>query len=205
MISKNVVYRNGHFYEKSTGERFSIKTGSEIVVVADSSAFGDCTPAGNFDLKPRSEEEIITKMVSDDIAIMFQKLLPRGSKLYFYISSMGEHPRKLRFEVELLEDLFACLKPCWKQQEGRLVDCFCKTSRELDNQIDFFEEVFGKSLNEVYKNTFVHFLGNNGNPACNALDRFYYGLYDESNTVRGLVSDKKWLSSKSNSQSSIFG
>ncbi|GAB3710167.1 hypothetical protein GCM10027592_46920 [Spirosoma flavus] len=200
MVPKNVVYRNGHFYEKSTGKRFSIKTGSEIVVVADSAVFGDCTPAGNFDLESRSEQKIIAELTADYAEVKFQKLLPKGSKLYFYVSSLSEYPHKLRFEVELLEDLFAWLKASWKQQEGRLADCFCKTTKELDNQIDFFEEVYGKSLNEVYKNTFVHFLGNHGNPACNALDRFYVNVYDESKIVRELVSDKKWQSNLSNNQ-----
>jgi len=193
MISKNIVYKNGHFYEKSTGKRFSIINGSEIVIVADNSVFGDCEPAGNSHIIPRSEEEIISQITENETDVRFQKLLPKGTKIYFYISSTIENHRKLRFEVELLEDLFASLKSSWKKQEGRLSDCFCKTICELDGQIENFEEVYGKSLNEVYKNTFVHFLGNNGNPACNALDRFYYGNYDEIKIVRNLINDNRWL------------
>ena len=46
-----------------------------------------------------------------------------------------------------------------------------------------FEEVRGRSLNEVYKNTFVHYFGNNGSSSCNAIDRFYENKGQEKESL----------------------
>jgi hypothetical protein len=36
-----------------------------------------------------------------------------------------------------------------------------------------FDPITGASLNELYKKVYVHYLGNNGNPSCNAFTKFY--------------------------------
>ena len=77
------------------------------------------------------------------------------------------------FKVELLEDLYLHLKSNWKLQEEKLYDCACVVRENISKTLDFFEEVYAESLNEVYKYTYVHYFGNEGNPACNAIDRFY--------------------------------
>lgn len=73
------------------------------------------------------------------------------------------------FEVELLEDLYMFIKDDWKIQEGKLYSCACIVRKTMTNSIAFFEKVYAQSLNEVYKNTYVHYFGNEGNPGlqCN--------------------------------------
>jgi hypothetical protein len=77
--------------------------------------------------------------------------------------------------VELLEDLYLFIskKKDDENNEGKLYSCACVVRENTNNKIKFFEEIHATSLNELYKSTYVHYFGNFGNPACNALDRFY--------------------------------
>ena len=56
-----------------------------------------------------------------------------------------------------------------------------------------FEEIFCKSLNQIYKNTFVHYFGNEGNPSCNAIDRFYEDAAKGEKVINRyrIIEDKK--------------
>ncbi|MFM2224286.1 MAG: hypothetical protein RJA07_488 [Bacteroidota bacterium] len=113
---------------------------------------------------------LLNEIQSDKSISNHKQIKQRGAFLYFYI----DHNKvRHEFEVELLEDLYMFLKSEWKNQEGKLYDCACVVRGVTTNSIVFFEEVNAKSLNEVYKKTYVHYFSNEGNPACNAIDRFY--------------------------------
>lgn len=97
-------------------------------------------------------------------------IFDRNTSLFFEIKIKQ---KQYIFEVKLLEELYAFKKKEWKNKTLRLYDCYCKVVNSTGEQIDYFEPIYGKSLNELYKNTYIHFFGNEGNPAVNALDRFY--------------------------------
>lgn len=174
MESKHLVFKNDHFYDGETKLRIELKDGSVFCIVATASDFISPNPAGNpvdviLDSK-RKEDEV--KKESD--VGLYKKIYNAGDLLYFSIPRQVDERKILHeFQVELLEDLYFYFKSKWKGQEDKLFDCACIVKRNISNTIEFFEEIHASSLNEVYKNTFVHFFGNKGNPACNAIDRFY--------------------------------
>lgn len=174
MQSQKLIYKNGHFYDASTGKRTGIKDGAEICVVALEHDFISFAPAGTSPLKISDNNVLEMKIKSDKEISNFKKVFQKGDFLYFTIRrKVNDAEINHEFEVELLEDLYLFMKDSWKLQEGKLFDCACVVRKNIFNTIEFFEEVYAQSLNEVYKNTYVHYFGNEGNPACNAIDRFY--------------------------------
>lgn len=172
MESKNLVFKNGHFYDRATRKRVVLRNGAEICVVANAGDFVMPAPVGNpVQLPLVSKRKLDFVLVESD---KYQKIYEAGSLLYFTIQRQVNGLKILhKFEVKLLEDLYFYFKDNWKIKEYRLFDCACVVIQNVSDTIDFFEEVHAGSLNEVYKDTFVHFFGNDGNPACNALDKFY--------------------------------
>ncbi|MFN0201179.1 MAG: hypothetical protein ACKVTZ_06650 [Bacteroidia bacterium] len=171
-----LIYRNGYFYDTQTNTRICIKEGAEIAIVADPAAFEAYTPIGT-QKKVRLKEEQEDVIKQEKGVSHYDIVFERGTKLYFDIPVDKEEARLLTptFEVELLEDLFVYLKHTWKFQEFRLWTCACVvTKMQNRSEADVpFEKVYGFSLNELYKNTYIHYFGNKGNPAVNAADRFY--------------------------------
>lgn len=175
MVTRILVYKNGHFYDRTTGDRLEIKDGIEFSITCkEEGDFFIAPPAGNPTLKPLSSVGVLREIESDREIAKHKKLFDAGKHLFFSISRIvDDNVFSHIFEVELVEDLYLIFKTGWKLQEYRLYDCACKLVGNPSGLIEFFEPVYGKSLNELYKNTFVHYFGNMGNPASNALDRFY--------------------------------
>lgn len=179
MHSKNLIYKNGHFYEN--GKRIEIKDNATVCIVANEDDF-ILIPEDLF-FKPTIKTKAQLKNeIEKDSEISDNKLIfDRGKRLFFYIS---KNDIKHEFEVELLEDLYFFKKKNAKNDDFRLYDCACVVKRNISHTIEFFEEVNAKSLNEAYKKTYVHYFGNKGNPACNAIDRFYEKAGNESLNLR---------------------
>ena len=174
MQSKNLIYKNGHFYDSLDGKRIGIKDNAKVCIVATDKDFIPFSPAGTYPLEIKDSKTQENELKSDKAISQYKLIKRKGGLLYFCIKhSQNGLEIHHEFEVELLEDLYMFLKNDWKIQEGKLHDCACVLKNTLTNSIDFFEEVYAQSLNEIYKNTYVHYFGNEGNPACNAIDRFY--------------------------------
>lgn len=172
MESKTLIYKNGHFYDKRTGVRMELTDNSELTIVTDDNSFVEAPPIGKWpEGHPATSLELQAMLVSDSLHMKidrFKKIYDQGTHLYFSIHGYHE------FEVELKEDLYVYTNIADpRQTEGKLFDCACELTKNTSFSIDYFEKIIGKSLNEIYKNTFVHYFGNNANPACNALNRFY--------------------------------
>lgn len=174
MQTLQLIYKNGHFYDKNSKMRISLADSTEIVMVTPDNSLVLSTPIGT-KRKPLTYEEQQKILKSKDIDNQL-KLLSNGQILYFEIavrSKSGDlnHPI---FEVELLEDLYIYYKKTWKLREFRLWECACVV-RKIHNSLpySYFEEIYATSLNELYKNTYIHYFGNKGNPAINAADNFY--------------------------------
>jgi hypothetical protein len=181
MESKNLIYTNGHFYEKQSGFRLELREGAEICVVTTHGDFIKADPAGTWPLDVMNSEEKELEL-KNDTEIAYKKILNKGSFLYFYISRTNPEKIKHEFKVELLEDLYMYRKNDAK--EGDLYECWCVVKENISNSLSYFENIYARSLNELYKNTFVHFFNNKGNPACNAIDRFYENPNSEDSSLR---------------------
>lgn len=184
MESKKLLYQNGHFYDIITKTRVELKDKAEICIMADSSMFIPVVPAGNPNVKVLTQKEKEEKIISEKNLSRYKKIYSCGDFLYFSIPRKTKNSVTIHeFKVELLEDLYLYLKKSSKSQEEKLFDCTCSVKETTTGTIDFFEEVKAKSLNEAYKSTFVHYFGNKGNPACNALDRFYSKAGNEDSSI----------------------
>lgn len=171
MDSKDLIYKYGHFYDKNTGQRLELSEGANIQIVALANDFIPATEVGKWPdvlLNPAMKE---AEVRSEEGFKDLKKLSVQGTFLYFSIPPKEERGDTYEFKVKLLEDLYVYLKNDWKKD--KLFDCACTVVAVVSNNIAYFEEIKAKSLNEAYKTTYVHFFGNAGNPACNALDRFY--------------------------------
>jgi hypothetical protein len=182
MESKNLIYVNGHFYEKQSGLRLELREGSEICVVATDNGFIKAKPAGTWPLDVMGSEEKEFELKNDTEIASYKKILNKGSFLYFYISRTKPEKIKHWFKIELLEDLYMYRKK--NVEEGDLYGCWCVVKENISNSLSYFEDIYARSLNELYKNTFVHFFNNKGNPACNAIDRFLEDPHNEESSLR---------------------
>jgi hypothetical protein len=179
MESKNLIYINGHFYEKQSGLRLELREGAEICIVATDKDFIKADPAGTWPLEVMSNEEKEFELENDAEIVAYKKILNKGSFLYFHIP----RTKKLKhgFKIELLEDLYMFRKK--NEEEGDLYGCWCVVKENVSNSLSYFENIYARSLNELYKNTFVHFFGNKGNPACNAIKRFSEDPHSEKSSL----------------------
>jgi hypothetical protein len=198
MVSKVVIFKNGHFYDKQTHERFELKEDAELAITTNEYYVAQTTSPGEIPEILKSSERLAIELRKEKLYQNirdYQKLLCQGTVLHVWMSinqnsnktsdKADKQNQKYLFRIVLLEDLYVYIKSNWK--EGRLWDCACVVMDEPTNHLCYFEEIEGKSLNEVYKNTFVHFFGNNGNPACNAIDRFWLDRDKEESKIRSLM------------------
>ncbi len=185
MESKNLIYKNGHFYDSISKKRVGLMDGAEISIVALPKYFTSVPPVGTYPLKVLNQGQKEFKIRNEPGLAKHKKIYDKGDFLYFSIPRTdGKKTIFHEFKVELLEDLYLYLKKNWKQQEEKLYDCACIVKENISRTIDYFEEINAESLNEAYKYTFVHCFGNDGNPACNAIDRFYDAHGKEELTIR---------------------
>lgn len=170
--SKHLKFINGHFYDSINGKRVEIKDNAKICIVASGTDFVTPPPVGRWPVEPKTSEILENELRNESEIEKYKKIKDAGNRLFFQVNRKdNSHVVHHEFEVELLEDLYLFKKKGW--DEAELYDCVCVVRKNISGTIEMFEEVYGKSLNEVFKNNFVHYFGNKGNPACNAIDRFY--------------------------------
>lgn len=175
MRSLNIVSQYGHLYDRETGRRLELVPDSEYYIIGDSDrAFKYYTLEQEPNL--RKEEVIIASIENEPGFDTHKKVLEANSTLYFRLFDpfAGEQHK---FRVVLLEPLFIYSKKHWVTRKdgrkGALYDCHCKLEENLGGSLRFFDQLYAKSLNEMYKKSFVHYFGNKGNPACNAFEKFF--------------------------------
>ena len=155
MISKNVVFKYGHFYDRETDERISLVEDATYCVIGEKELFFETSkPVGKKQkeksisaLRNELEDKEKTKKID-----MFKLIFDRNTSLFFEINIKQ---KQYIFEVKLLEELYAFKKGKWKNKTLRLYDCYCQVIGSRGERIVYFEPIFGKSLNELYKNTYM--------------------------------------------------
>ncbi len=186
MKAYNLINRYGHLYDTLTRKRVSFKDNTEVIVLTDAVP-EEFKPAGVWPLRILDEKAQVEVLKSKglmpmiDAVVGYRKVLNRNSTLFFTI----DHHE---FEVELLEDLYIYRKADWKSEKAGLFDCACAVRRCATGSIDYCEEIFATSLSELYKITYVHFFGNEGNPGTNAFETFYKIRGQEKSTIESVRS-----------------
>lgn len=182
MISHIIIHRNGHFYLKDSGERLSLADGAELSISGNNDAFVPTEPVGKWEKEPLGPDAL-GNLEKNNAKKKYMRLYPAGEKLYFHIT--GKKERHF-FEAELCEDLYAVLKG----KSWGLDNCACKVVANINNNVHYFEVIYGKSLNELRKNTYVHFLGNLKNCAGNPMDNFFEREDCKGATVKDKIEEK---------------
>jgi hypothetical protein len=139
--------------------------------VGDDQNFGDHDP---LNIPPNAAELLGAaaklNQVNDIKNLKAQRLfLEKGTQLYFEsnltkIKSAAEKTHYC-FLIELLEDLYlhTCLN--WKPETlPALYACHCKVFKEETHNLDFFEPIYAKSVNEVVSITRQFYFPNQGTP-----------------------------------------
>ena len=160
-------YQHGHLYDPFTQQRVELVDGAAYTLLTDQSeGFVPAPPVG----KPFDPSRDILTKPAQEIALAGKAhwhLLDRHTKLYFDVHAPGS--TDIRFEVELYEDLFLVApNPNDKPLDASLHDCRC-IARPLST--GFPDPVYGSSLNDVRKSTYVHYFHNLGNPAGNVFKK----------------------------------
>lgn len=160
-------YQHGHLYDPFTQQRVELTEGSVYTILTDNATgFAAAAPVGKpFD---PSRDALLTAAQELELAAKAHwLLLPRGTKLYFEAHAPDTDDK--RFEVELCEDLFL-VAPNLNDTplDASLHDCRC-IARPLSGGLP--DPVFGSSLNDVRKSTYVHYFHNLGNPAGNVFKK----------------------------------
>ena len=165
----NAVFRQGHFYDTTTHKRIELNEGTQVCLVAQQGGFRELQPVG---LKPehyRSGEEMAALVQTQDGFRKSWLLAQAGTILYF-----GLDRKKHHFAVLLHEDLYLYNCRHWKDDTDLyLFDCACEVVENLNHSLPGFEPVFGTSISDLYKTSYVHYLQNRGNAARNAVTVFY--------------------------------
>lgn len=171
MKSKEVIFRYGHFWCKETGKRIIFKEKDEYTLVTQREQFEDKDDLNKPSTSLLDAESKEASVCNKKNVEFYNKILPAGSKIYFNISIKNE-PLRI-FELVLDEDLYVTLKSSNKKDLPDLEKCTCRVVKELTGNLDFFEELHCKSLNNAHEKTFVHFFSKKGSPTSNAFDTFY--------------------------------
>jgi hypothetical protein len=178
MVSKELIYINGHFYDSEGNKRIVLKDNIRVTFTTDADNFLSAKPAGHKPEHILDTEAKKQEVESDKKVNRYKRVFEVGKVLYFHIPKEDAW-----FQVKLLEDLYMFLNQKTKKLEGKLYSCVCILTANINHKVPFFEEVYATSLNELYKSTYVHYFGNIGNPACNAIDRFLEKPYEENSNL----------------------
>lgn len=196
MSPRKIIFVNGQFYDAETRKRVTFRNGADLWVDCGGQDISFGVDAGH---KPtvkskRKQESELYSNLSRGRYEWYQPLLGRGGHLYFSINLQLRESYwtgDFKFKVLLLEDLYAYKLLKSKADDIRLADCACVMEEVITGDIEYFTKVHGKSLNEVYKTTYVHYFSNFGSPTANAHDRFFTDpLLTEGSVIRNLYSDE---------------
>jgi hypothetical protein len=179
MISKDAIYKYGHFYEKATGKRIIIKDGAEMSIILPGSHLLIENDPLNTQLEIRTDEEIIKHLEKFKNFKRHKKLLEAGDKLYFKISSgiatsELENRKVCIFEVELQESLFM-----YETTSKSLASCYCIVHKVIEGDLPYFEPIYAYSLNDAYSKTYVHYFNIYGKNTCTAFSKFTFSPYGQ--------------------------
>jgi hypothetical protein len=169
MHSLEVIHRNGFFYRKENNKRLAFKNNVEYTIVSmHKDSVSDVSAESN--LAARCSGDLINEIQSKKDVSWFHNVLSKGSILNFNIKVEGH---LVIFKVLLEEDQYIIKKRSHQRADPILYPCKATLQKIEPESLLALEPIIGSSLNELYKKVYVHYLGNNGNPSCNAFTKFY--------------------------------
>lgn len=181
MTSIETEYKFGHLYDQKTGKRILIEDGAKVVIVIEENSLlkEDVSISGfqpyeilNSDNKLKQVEN---KCLGDNRP--YWKI--KNAHEYLFFKIQGYIPKRdkkenfvLDFRLKLLEDLYITNKrkdPKW----ASLFDCKCVIDHCYNNDFNYFEPVYGTSLNKARTKLHELYFSRVANPASNAFNEFF--------------------------------
>ncbi|MEM9686625.1 MAG: hypothetical protein AAF934_06850 [Bacteroidota bacterium] len=179
MKSIDAIYKFGHLYNRETRKRILIEDGAEVSVVLQPEHILKEDPSTAQKKKPiGSSTKILELHNKYGFTIPYWLFLQAGKSLFFNISGYvpkryGDEKFFLEFRLELLEDLFIYNKKKDRPEMARLFPCKCVILECLTDNFEFFEPVFGDSLNKARTKLHELYFSRVMNPASNAFQEFF--------------------------------
>lgn len=169
MIVAHAICKNGTFYQKEDNKPITFIEGAEYIIFS--------AEEGKINERKKERETTIHNEDGKKIQVKttcgidsFRRIVKEDTLLYFIISNRGYD---YKFEIKILEDLYLHHKAGWKSLKEKLFPCECELIGVVQGSKEKAEPISARSLNELYKKTYVYFFQNDGNPACNAITRFF--------------------------------
>ncbi len=176
MKTIDVVFRNGHFYDKLTDSLVTLYNEREAVLVV--------SHADDLILETAEKEVLIPLASKEKLQVVkgkcdvYRKIFSQGESLFVDVRNGN---KKVQVEVELCEDLYLYKQRKWKVADEVLFECICKV--KLVDGRPLKKIILGASLNDLYKQMYVHFNLNDGNPASNAITAYYINRADKRKNI----------------------
>lgn len=183
MKSIEAVYCFGNLYDKKTKKRILIKGDAELVIVlneADQLAKDEKLDSSGKS-KPKSSKDKYQELIEKyQDHTPFWKIMKAGDSLYYQINAFrkGEKSakdRELRFRLTLLEDLYIYnIDKNQTPEKAMLCDCECVIDKCMSDNFEFFEPVYGASLNKARTKNHQLYFSLVANPAANVFTALFY-------------------------------
>jgi|JI8StandDraft_1071087.scaffolds.fasta_scaffold119854_2 hypothetical protein len=161
----NAIYKSGKIIDPINGEVIALKENAQIKVIA----LGSDIVFRDVDVLTR--EQMINELENQkkNQVIIDYKLIANRKEIIHFEITRANLDFHATFQAELLEDLFLIQKEkSLADPRGiKLYSCKCKLT---NNE----EDIPGNSLSDLYKNTYINYLGKNGSPSANAFETFYF-------------------------------
>jgi hypothetical protein len=174
-----VIFSNGHFYEKTSKSRIHLNNDVDLQIIIDEAYLRDEDPLN----KPWLPEEIISSEKMKGLVAAkamklknrFVKVAAAGQRFVFKttLTKRDNTPKVFVFSFQILEDLFA-IQSGGTNKPWSLYPCKCAMDKCLTNNIEFFEVIHAASISNVVIKTNTHFFPNNPTPVKNAHDYVFY-------------------------------
>lgn len=161
----NAIYKSGKIIDPINGEVIALKENSQIKVIA----LGSDILFREVDVLTREQMIVELENQKKNEVIIDYKLIANRKEIIHFDIVRANLDFHATFQAELLEDLFLIQKEksLADPRSIKLYSCKCKLT---NNE----EAIPGNSLSDLYKNTYINYLGKNGSPSANAFETFYF-------------------------------
>lgn len=179
MKSIDAIYKFGHLYNRETRKRILIEDGTEVSIVLNPENIL------NEDLSiTQKDKPLDSKSKAQELHDKYGEKTPywlirrAGESLFFRIKGFvpkrdGNEAFLLEFRMELLEDLYIYNKKKDRPEMAQLFPCKCAIFECLTDNFEFFEPVYGNSLNKARTKLHELYFSRVVNPASNAFREFF--------------------------------
>ena len=184
MKSFNVTYKDGRFYEVGTDKLILFSPDIEAILIIDKDRDVKLIDKTEEKFSPLNADKKLEQVKKD--SLKYKKIFGTGERLYFYLPI--NKIRHLVF-VELLEDLYLYVGHHAKSDDAALFPCICQC-HEIEN-IEIKKTIVSPSLSDLFKRLYVHYNGNQGNPARNAFKIFLTNPGNSKSTLDSIRKKEK--------------